>query len=175
MYPEYQKSKGESAPVKFKGERGGLVPTRPDIEGPFYKAGAPLWTPPDDPNLSVTGHVTDAAGRPVACALDIWQADAAGVYDNEGYKLRGVIDVGIDGSFAFETVVPGDYEIGPNEYRCAHVHAKVWREGRCVLTTQLYFSGDENNESDHWFDPSRVVGGVTDNHGEFDFVLDLSK
>jgi len=54
--------------------------------------------------------------------LDFWQADAAGDYDNTGFRLRGHQFSGADGRFRLATVVPGLY---PGRTR--HIHVKVQR------------------------------------------------
>ena len=69
--------------------------TDDNIEGPFYKAGAPDRSTlvargmPGVP-LIVTGRVMSTQCKPLAGAvLDVWQCDAYCVYDNNGYTLRG--------------------------------------------------------------------------------------
>ena len=151
-----------------------LAPTPTDIEGPFYKVGAPFKTslldPDDTPNLHLNGRVYNTSGETLAGAtLDFWQADASGTYDMVGFKFRGKVKTDANGSFSMATIVPGFYEIGPNEYRCAHVHAKVSADGYKLLTTQLYFEDDKYDATDGWFNPQMVIG-VPD--GVFNFVLD---
>jgi protocatechuate 3,4-dioxygenase beta subunit len=49
--------------------------------------------------------------RPLAGArVDFWQADGNGVYDNDGYRLRGYQVTDGRGRYRLETVVPGRYE-----------------------------------------------------------------
>jgi protocatechuate 3,4-dioxygenase beta subunit len=172
-----------------------LPPTPPDIEGPFYKAGAPLLTDGFLPgvlnkdcmgkNLTVSGYVSNVNGEAIAGALlDIWQANATGVYDNDGYNLRGKIlssgnyeSVGV---YIFNTIIPGDYDISeptdpqPHEFRCAHIHFKLSAMNYKSLTTQLYFPVDPYNATDHWFSILRVINFVGDDYskGTFNFVLE---
>ena len=70
MYAEYQQCKA------MKGGASSFL-TGADIEGPFYKEGAPFVNAlTDQPTLFLTGRVVDANGNPVAGAvLDFWQAD----------------------------------------------------------------------------------------------------
>jgi protocatechuate 3,4-dioxygenase beta subunit len=155
-----------------------LQPTPPDIEGPFYKAGAPLRgdgvigiMTRDSLPLTVSGRVLSADGTPLVDAvLDIWQADEHGAYDNTGYKFRGKVRPDHHGCYLFETIVPADYQIAdsPPDYRCAHIHFKVTAPGHASLTTQLYFPDDPYNATDHWFDARRVIQHPV---GTFDFVL----
>ena len=85
--------------------------------------------------LIVTGYVLDQDCKPVAGALlDFWQADGEGVYDNEGYRLRGRQYTDAEGRYRLETVIPGEY---PG--RTEHIHVKAQAPGGRVLTTQLYF------------------------------------
>ena len=70
-------------------------PTPADMEGPFYKAGAPAKTSLVEPGskaekLVLSGRVLSADCKPLAgVKLDFWQADAEGTYDNAGYRYRG--------------------------------------------------------------------------------------
>jgi protocatechuate 3,4-dioxygenase beta subunit len=151
-----------------------LVPTSGDIEGPFYKAGAPfcynLRTVEDwaHPPLQLHGSVMAVDGTLLSeVVLDFWQADSKGVYDNDGFNFRGKVRSHKDGTYNLETIRPGDYQIDVNEFRCSHIHVKVKAPGFVPLTTQLYFSEDQYNATDHWFDKRRVIG----EDGRFDFVL----
>jgi catechol 1,2-dioxygenase len=82
--------------------------------------------------------------RPLPGALlDVWQADADGVYhyEKENFRLRGQILTDREGSFEFTTIVPGRYKLGGG-YRPAHIHFTVSHPAHEALTTQLYFKGD---------------------------------
>ncbi len=155
MHTEYQEYKRfEIASNKT------LTPTPVDIEGPFYKANAPFTKSLDkNPNLHIHGKVYNTAGETLAnCTLDFWQANAVGVYDMDGFNYRGKILTDAEGNFAIDTIVPGFYKIGTNEYRCAHVHVKVSAPGYALLTTQLYFEDDKYDSADGWFNPQMVIG-----------------
>jgi protocatechuate 3,4-dioxygenase beta subunit len=80
--------------------------------------------------------------------VDVWHADADGLYSNVGADLqatdtlgqtfmRGHEVTGTTGQVEFDSVVPG-WEIGRNVARATHVHVKVFHENK-VLATQLYF------------------------------------
>ena len=72
--------------------------------------------------------------------IDVWQANHAGMYSST--RLRGKIITSADGSYSFETIVPGRYAEN-GEFRPAHIHVKVTSPtGQVLLTTQLYFEGD---------------------------------
>jgi protocatechuate 3,4-dioxygenase beta subunit len=150
-----------------------LTPTGADILGPFYKAKAPFRnTLCEQPSLHLSGRVLDVNGDPVGgVLLDFWQADAAGVYDNDGFNFRGKVITDKDGKYSLHTIIPGDYSISETEFRCSHIHAKVSLKSYKNLTTQLYFADDKYNETDHWFDKSRVINQAGD-MGTFDFVIE---
>lgn len=160
-------------------------PTEVDIEGPYYLAGAPLLEPdaagravlsPDEPGerFVLVGSVQRVGCVPIASAeLDLWQADADGIYDVTGYTLRGRVQTGADGRFEISTVLPGRYLNG-GTYRPRHLHVKVRAAGHDELTTQLYFPGDPYNESDAFFDALLLVSeseAKGERFARFDFVL----
>jgi protocatechuate 3,4-dioxygenase beta subunit len=116
--------------------------------------------------LVVAGTVLGTDCKPIANALlDFWQADGDGEYDNEGYRLRGHQFTDGKGRFTLTTVTPGLY---PGRTR--HIHVKVQRRGGEVLTTQLYFPGEAQNESDGLFDEALVMD-VNGSRARYDFVL----
>lgn len=137
------------------------APTEPNIEGPFYRPGAPRRSRLVDglahAGLVVNGRVTDASCRPLAgTVLEVWQADEHGEYDLAGDRFRGVLRADEQGFFHLETIVPGRYLNG-GTYRPAHLHVKVHANGRPTLTTQLYFPGDPENDRDPWFRSSLLL------------------
>jgi protocatechuate 3,4-dioxygenase beta subunit len=150
-------------------------PTEAQTEGPYYTPNTPRrsnlviggvrGTP-----LLVTGDVVDRSCRPVRGALlDFWQADAAGAYDNQGYRLRGHQFADSRGRFALRTIVPGLY---PGRTR--HIHVKVQRPHGRILTTQLYFPGEPRNRADGIFDASLLMDVRRAGNGRrarFRFVL----
>ena len=153
----------------------GDEPTVEQTEGPYFTPGSPerrsLLEPGlDGTRLVVAGRVLTTACRPVRRALlDFWQADDGGQYDNEGFRLRGHQFTDARGRFSLETVVPGLY---PGRTR--HIHVKVQAPERDVLTTQLYFPREAENEADGIFDPALLMA-VRESGGRrlasFDFVL----
>ena len=149
--------------------------TEAQTEGPYYTPNTPRRSNLVTGGLRgvpllVTGDVVDTQCRPVRGALlDFWQADAAGEYDNQGYRLRGHQFADGQGRYALRTIVPGLY---PGRTR--HIHVKVQRPHGRILTTQLYFPGEPRNRSDNIFDSSllmamRRVGNGR--RGQFRFVL----
>ena len=153
--------------------------TAANIEGPFYKPGAPhravLAGDRDrGERLVITGSVLTTACEPVARAeLDVWHADARGGYDLDGYQFRGALVTDDRGRFELRTIVPGRYLNG-DTYRPAHVHIKLRARGHRELTTQLYFAGDPYNAGDPFIVDSLIMitRKVADvRRATFDFVL----
>ena len=126
-------------------------------EGPYFKSGSPentsLAGSLPGTKLSLTGYVLSADCTPIVHAmLDFWQADSQGQYDNNGYTLRGHQYTDASGRFQLETVVPGLY---PG--RTEHIHVKVQSPGGPLLTTQLFFPGVTQNQSDSIYDPQLLI------------------
>lgn len=144
----------------------GRLPTPAQIEGPFH----PVRPAPDTDGdlvlvrgrdaratgevLHVRGRVTDLQGRPVRDALvELWQADARGIYDHPaapdtarrdpGFQGHGTVRTDAQGRYAFRTIRPGRY---PG--RTPHLHFKVEAAGLRPLVTQMYFAGEPGNERD---------------------------
>ena len=149
--------------------------TPSQMEGPYYKRNSPQRTSLLEPGIPgmtivVSGSVLSRDCQPIARALvDFWQADAQGVYDNSGSKLRGHQFTDEAGHYALETVVPGLY---PGRTR--HLHVKVQAPNQPVLTTQLYFPGEPSNATDGLFNPHLLMTVQDINNGQaatFHFVL----
>ncbi len=162
--------------------------TEPNIEGPFYRAGAPscserhgpghcvLATPYTEGSLvTIEGRVLDRKCRALPGArIEIWHADHGGAYDNEGFAHRGRLETGAAGEYRVDTIIPGRYLNGET-YRPAHIHVKIHAAGRPVLTTQLYFEGDPHNDHDPFIRPSLIMklgpGDLGSQRARFDFVV----
>lgn len=159
--------------------------TPAQTEGPFFTPNSPerrslLEADLPGTRLVLSGRVLSTGCQPVAGALlEFWQADDAGAYDNEGYRLRGHQFADHQGGWQLETIVPGLY---PGRTR--HIHVKAQAPDRPELTTQLYFPDEPDNDRDGIFDPALVVA-MTDEattagdapvlrRASFDFVLDLA-
>ena len=140
-------------------------------EGPFYPDKLPLDTDNDliiiSNNLTpavgeithLTGRVLDATGSPIRDAtVEIWQCDANAVYvhtgDSDGKKDQqdknfqgfGRFTTASTGAYYFRTIKPVPYPGRP----APHIHFKVKKGGREVLTTQMNIAGHPGND----------VGGV---------------
>ncbi len=177
----------DDGPPPMPSDGGGSASTAPscgvataaNIEGPFYKAGAPhraVLVDAREPGerLVITGSVLTTSCEPITGAeLDVWHADARGGYDNDGYHLRGKLVTDDRGRFELRTIVPGRYLNG-DTYRPAHVHVKLRAASRRTLTTQLYFAGDPYNDRDPFIVESLIMQTKlyrTMRRAAFDFVL----
>jgi protocatechuate 3,4-dioxygenase beta subunit len=155
----------------------GDEPTVRQTDGPFFKPSSPARADLREPGLAgrpleVSGFVVSRACKPVAGALiDVWQADDAGRYDNQGFRLRGHLFADAAGRYTLRTILPGAYE-----GRTRHIHVKVQAPGRPLLTTQLYFPDEPRNRRDGLYRREltmRVEHADDRMLGRFDFVLDL--
>jgi protocatechuate 3,4-dioxygenase beta subunit len=120
--------------------------TPEQTEGPYYIAGEKLRRNITDGRpgtpLVLRAFVVDATTcRPIRnAAVDIWHADAGGVYSGFGDGassrtfMRGIQRTNAKGLAQFRTVYPGWYQ-----GRTVHIHVKVHVGGSVVHTGQLYF------------------------------------
>jgi protocatechuate 3,4-dioxygenase, beta subunit len=165
-----------------------LSRTPPQILGPFYPF---MLTPTETGDLTsggqakgtvlyLSGRVLTEKNEPVAGAkVEIWQANAAGRYPHPNdenlaapldEKFQGFAVTRTDGQgrYAFKTVRPAAYPAAPGRWRPAHIHFSVTAKYE-QLVTQMYFKGDQYNETDSWLnsssrkdllitDPTQAVG-----------------
>ena len=145
-----------------------LTRTPAQTEGPFYPNKLPLdtdndlivvndlLTPAVGEITHLSGQILDSKGEPVQNAVvEIWQCDAKGVYlhtdDSNGKKDQqdknfqgfGRFLTGSTGEYYFRTIKPVPY---PG--RAPHIHYKIRRKGKELLTTQCYIKGQEGNMKD---------------------------
>ena len=143
------------------------VATEPTLIGPFFVDGSPEVSYGGDiaegvsgERCWVEGRVTDVGGRPVVGAtLEVWEADADGVYDVQypdgrvGGRAHTRTDA--DGRYGFWSVRPAGYAVpddGPGgdllkaggraAMRPAHIHFMVSAPGYHRLVTQAFIAGD---------------------------------
>lgn len=153
-------------------------PTPPQTAGPFYTPNSPertslLEAGMAGTTITLSGQVLTVDCAPVPGALvDFWHADNAGVYDNQGFRLRGHQFTDAEGRYTLETIVPGLY---PGRTR--HFHVNVQAPDRPILTTQLYFPDEPANAGDGLFDEALLMS-VADSEAartaRFNFVLDIA-
>ena len=135
-------------------------------EGPFYPDHLPLDTDNDllvindglTPAVGevtyVSGRILDVHGEPMRNAVvEIWQCDHGGAYlhsktgntekKDKNFQGFGRFITGSTGEYLFRTIKPVPY---PG--RTPHIHYKVKRGGKELLTTQCYIKGHEGNAKD---------------------------
>jgi protocatechuate 3,4-dioxygenase beta subunit len=146
-----------------------LARTPAMTEGPFYPDRLPLdtdnhliivnnsVTPAVGTITHLTGRVLDMNANPVRdVVVEIWQVDNNGVYlhsADSGTRQRdahfqgfGRTTTNARGEYRFRTIKPVPY---PG--RTPHIHVKVKRGQRELLTTQLFVNGHPQNRTDGIF------------------------
>jgi protocatechuate 3,4-dioxygenase beta subunit len=143
-------------------------------EGPFYPDRLPLdvdndlliikdsITPAVGEVTHLTGRVLAASGEPIRDAVvEIWQVDGKAVYLHTADSGRRQRDANFQGYGRCATGGKGEYyfrTIKPVPYpgRTPHIHVKVSKGGRELLTTQIFVNGHPQNRSD------MVLRGIRD-------------
>ena len=110
--------------------------------------------------VRLTGCLWDVdTGLPITGALvEFWQACASGKYNHPqdpntapldpNFQYWAQVHTGNQGEFSIRTIKPGAYPATTNWIRPPHIHVKVHKAGYPSLTTQIYFKGDEYNDTD---------------------------
>lgn len=171
-----------------------------DILGPFYRPNAAMAVASiielakaseKGTHITLTGRVLrpDCKTPVVNAVVDVWQANADGMYDIKtpdevispaNYHMRGQARTNEKGEFTINTVVPGKYKIPPGlenfeKYegylRPAHIHLTVTHPVYLPLTTQIYFTGDPQIAKDPWARYSKNLVTMKKDKGSFDIVL----
>lgn len=154
---------------------GELRQTLHEIEGPYFRIGAPrrsvLLEPGDKPEVVISGRVLNEKGTPIPHALiDVWMSDHDGNYDMIGYRYHGIVEADEQGRYEFTSIIPGCYQ--PRDAK--HIHIKLQGDSSPV-TTQLYIEGEPGTEDDPFFSEQTLVRCTKDEqgvkHGTFDFVI----
>jgi protocatechuate 3,4-dioxygenase beta subunit len=143
-----------------------LARTPSMTEGPFYPDKLPLDTDNDllivnnsiTPAVGeithLTGRVLSPSGEPIRGAVvEIWQVDNKAVYlhtADSGHKQRdsnfqgfGRCATSWKGEYYFRTIKPVPY---PG--RTPHIHVKVLKGSKELITTQLFVNGHPQNRTD---------------------------
>lgn len=138
-------------------------------EGPFYPDKLPLdrdndlvivsnsITPAVGQITHLTGRVLGENGEPIRDAVvEIWQVDNNGVYlhsadssrrkRDQNFQGFGMCATGKKGEYNFRTIKPVPYS-----GRTPHIHVKVKKGDRELLTTQLFINGHPQNRRDMVF------------------------
>jgi protocatechuate 3,4-dioxygenase beta subunit len=171
---------GVSSLVETVAQRSaGAGVTEATVLGPFHTIASPERSPgaclyrslPPGAECVVRGRVLGTDGRPAAGAtVDVWQADAEGVYDVQGSAAlehgdgRGLFTADRNGAFWFRTQVPAPYPIptdgpvgellaatGRHAYRPAHIHFIASAPGHTEVTTHIFVADSPYLDSDAVF------------------------
>jgi protocatechuate 3,4-dioxygenase, beta subunit len=160
-------------------------------EGPFYPDKMPLDTDNDllilNDSISpavgqithLTGRLLSAAGEPVRNAfIEIWQVDNKASYihtdgANSGGRDRNFQGYGrfltdSKGQYYFRTIKPVSYTL-QGQFRTAHIHYAVSRNGKRIYTTQMHIKGHEDNTRDF------ILNGIRDAKARESVLVDFKR
>lgn len=177
-----------------------LKQTPSQTVGPYFRIGLIYGDRQNDliqlqtrgTQILIIGCVYDGAGEPVPDAMiEIWQADAQGIYSHHqdprheqadpAFRGFGRAENRDGGVFTFHTIKPGRVPAPQGGEQSPHINVRVFARGMLVhAITRLYFS-DEDNMSDpilQLVDPDRrktLIATWEAGHGlptyRFDIVL----
>ncbi|MGH8689672.1 MAG: hypothetical protein ACREUS_01455 [Burkholderiales bacterium] len=122
-----------------------LVPTAELTLGPFFPPefaqGLHDLAPGVADAIEITGRVTELDGKPLDnVVLEIWQADAAGRFDNPEFLGWGRAATDAQGNYRFRTVKPGACA-----GRAPHVNFLILYSGLMrQLQTAMFFEGSDD-------------------------------
>src|SRR5262249_36986183 len=152
-----------------------LTRTPTTNEGPYFPKKLPLDTDNDlliinDAITPAVGEITHLSGRlldskgdPMRNAvIEIWQCDRDGTYlkqHQQGeenfartFQGYGPVLTSSTGEYYFRTIKPVPYRGRP----AAHIHARVWKGDRKLLTTECFIKGFAGNDRDGQFKQIRA-------------------
>jgi protocatechuate 3,4-dioxygenase alpha subunit len=111
--------------------------------------------------IIVHGHVFDGSGTPIDDAMvEIWQADAAGIFNHPSDPRCGQVDKHFRGfgragtsnrerEYSFKTVKPGAVPGPGGTTQAPHLNMLVFARGMLLhVITRVYFSDESSNEHD---------------------------
>lgn len=149
-----------------------LVATPRSTEGPFYPDKLPLdkdndliiindsTTPAIGQITHLTGTISDVKGQPIRNALiEIWQCDSNAVYlhtadsgkkkdqQDPNFQGYGRFETNAKGEYRFRTIKPVPYPGRPSP----HIHFKVTKGDRELLTSQIFIADFAGNQKDGVF------------------------
>jgi protocatechuate 3,4-dioxygenase beta subunit len=149
-----------------------LLKTPRLTEGPFYPDKLPLDTDNDliiinkslTPAIGeithLTGRILDTSGNPIKDAtVEIWQCDANAVYihtrdsgpkekqRDKNFQGFGRFTTDSKGGYRFRTIKPVPYPGRP----APHIHFKIKKSDRELLTSQFFINGHPGNTRDGVF------------------------
>ena len=171
----------------------GQTETTANLLGPFWRLNSPrtenggsiVRSPTPGPELFVNATVKDQNGNPIAGAeVDVWHSSPEGFYEQQDpnqadMNLRGKFTTDAQGHFGFRSVKPAGYPIpvdGPvgdllragkrHNFRPAHLHFLILKDGFKTLISQIYDPTDDKLETDVQFGVTRALIGDYVRHDE---------
>jgi catechol 1,2-dioxygenase len=170
----------------------GQTETTANLLGPFWRMNSPrtksggsiVRSPTPGPAIFVNCWVKDQNGKPIEGAeVDVWHSSPEGYYEQQDPKqadmnLRGKFMTDKDGHFSFRSVKPAGYPIpvdgpvgdlvratGRHNFRPAHLHFLIFKDGYKTLISQIYSNDDDKLETDVQFGVTRALIGNYVRHG----------
>jgi protocatechuate 3,4-dioxygenase, beta subunit len=160
-------------------------------EGPFYPDKMPLDTDNDllivndgiTPAVGeithLTGRLLSTSGEPIRNAfIEIWQVDSKASYiHTEGantsgrdrnFQGYGRFLTDSRGQYYFRTIKPVSYTL-QGQFRTAHVHFGISKNGRRIYTTQMHVKGHADNARDF------VLNGIRDARARESVLVDFKR
>ena len=164
----------------------GQTETTANLLGPFWRLNSPVTanggsiirSPTPGPAIFVNCWLKDSNGHPIGGAeVDVWHSSPEGFYEQQDPKqapmnLRGKFTTDGEGHFWFRSVKPAGYPIpvnGPvgdlvragkrHNFRPAHLHFLIFKEGFKTLISQIYVNDDDKLETDVQFGVTRALIG----------------
>lgn len=145
-----------------------LVPSSSQTIGPFFHVyfnekgvTASVAAPhAKGDRIRLACRVLDGEGMCVPDAMiELWQADAAGIYNHPDDPRRNQADPAVlgfgrlpatdDGVCEFETVMPGRVPSWNGALQAPHVNVTIFGRGLLKgLSTRIYFAGNSANQDD---------------------------
>ena len=171
----------------------GQTETTANLLGPFWRMNSPrtengatiVRSPTPGPPIFVNCWVKDKSGKPIEGAeVDVWHSSTEGFYEQQDPKqapmnLRGKFMTDSDGHFWFRSIKPAGYPIpieGPvgdllragkrHNFRPAHLHFLIFKEGFKTLISQIYSNDDDKLDTDVQFGVTRALIGDYQRHTE---------
>jgi catechol 1,2-dioxygenase len=164
----------------------GQTETTANLLGPFWRMNSPrtengasiVRSPTPGPAIFVNCWIKDQNGKPIEGAeVDVWHSSPEGFYEQQdpkqaGMNLRGKFMTDAQGHFGFRSVKPAGYPIpvnGPvgdlvragkrHNFRPAHLHFLVFKDGFKTLISQIYVNDDDRLETDVQFGVTKALIG----------------
>jgi protocatechuate 3,4-dioxygenase alpha subunit len=145
-----------------------FIPTSSQTIGPYFHVyfkadgviGRIAGSQAKGEHIRLACRVIDGQGAPVTDALlELWQADAAGIYNHPDDPRHAQADPAVrgfgrlptndNGICEFETVKPGRVLGWDHTFQAPHINVTVFGRGMLKgLSTRIYFASDPANQDD---------------------------